>query len=82
MSTQNKTLGQLMKSRSHAVFTNDKGEFINVGRYYQKNTLKFMVIFSKGLGDIATRLAIHTTSEKRVLKLINEEGFKFVQNYL
>ena len=57
---------------------NDKGEFINVVRFYQKNTLKFQVIFSKGLGYVATRPAINAVSEKRVLKLINTENFKLV----
>lgn len=33
------------------------------------------VIFAKGVFDIATRNAINTTSEKKVLKLIEEEGF-------
>ena len=76
--TINQTLGQVLRGRNEGVFVNDKGEFINVFRYYQKNTLKFQVIFSKGLGYVATRPAINAVSEKRVLKLINTENFKLV----
>lgn len=43
-----------------------------------KGKKKFQIIFSKGLGDIAIRSAINTTSEKKVLKLIKDEGFVFV----
>ena len=72
------TFGPL-QGKDYGVFVNDKGEFINVIRFYQKNTLKFQVIFSKGLGDVATRPAINTVSEKRVLKLINTENFQLVK---
>jgi hypothetical protein len=77
--TINQTLGVILQGRNEGVFVNDKGEFINVVRFYQKNTLKFQVIFSKGLGDVATRPAINTVSEKRVLKLINTENFQLVK---
>ena len=77
--TINQTLGQILLAKNNSVLVNDKGEFIYVVRYYQKNTLKFQVIFSKGLGDVATRPAINTVSEKRVLKLINDENFKLVK---
>jgi hypothetical protein len=77
--TINQTLGQVLRGRNEGVFVNDKGEFINVIRFYQKNTLKFQVIFSKGLGDVATRPAINTVSEKKVLKLINTENFQLVK---
>jgi hypothetical protein len=77
--TTEKTLGVILQGRNEGVFVNDKGEFINVVRFYQKNTLKFQVIFSKGLGYVATRPAINTVSEKRVLKLINDENFQLVK---
>lgn len=32
----------------------------------------------EGLDDVATRNAISTTSEKKVLKLIKDEGFELV----
>ena len=76
--TTEKTLGQILLGKSNGLLVNDKGEYIYVIRYYQKNTLKFQVIFSKGLGYVATRPAINTISEKRVLKLINTENFKLV----
>ena len=77
--TINQTLGTILQGRNEGVFVNDKGEFINVMRFYQKNKLKFQVIFSKGLGDVATRPAINTVSEKRVLKLINDENYQLVE---
>ena len=73
-----KTLGQILQAKNYGLLVNDKGEYIYVIRYYNKNTLKFQVIFSKGLGDIATRPAINTTSEKKVLKLINTENFQLI----
>jgi len=76
--TTEKTLGQILQAKNYGVFVNDKGEYMNVTRSYYKNTLKFQVIFSKGFCDIATRPAINTTSEKKVLKLINTENFKLI----
>jgi hypothetical protein len=40
--------------------------------------LKFNVIFSKNIYDIATRPAINTTSEKKVLKLLSTENYELV----
>jgi hypothetical protein len=77
--TTEKTLGQILLGKSNGTLINDKGEYIYVIRYYQKNTLKFQVIFSKGLGDVATRPAINTVSEKKVLKLINDENYQLVK---
>ena len=77
--TINQTLGQVLQGKDYGVLVNDKGEFINVMRFYQKNKLKFQVIFSKGLGDVAKRPAINTISEKRVLKLINDENYQLVE---
>jgi hypothetical protein len=76
--TTEKTLGQILLGKSNGLLVNDKGEYIYVIRYYNKNALKYQVIFSKGLGDIATRPAINTTSEKKVLKLINTENFQLI----
>jgi hypothetical protein len=76
--TTEKTLGQILLGKNNGTLINDKGEYIYVIRYYYKNTLKFQVIFSKNLGDIATRPAINTTVEKKVLKLINTENFKLI----
>jgi hypothetical protein len=76
--TTEKTLGQILLGKNNGTLINDKGEYIYVIRYYYKNALKYQVIFSKGLGDIATRPAINTTVEKKVLKLINTENFKLI----
>ena len=76
--TTEKTLGQILLGKNNGTLINDKGEYIYVIRYYYKNALKYQVIFSKNLGDIATRPAINTTSEKKVLKLINTENFKLI----
>ena len=69
------TLGILLKGKNSGIFKNTNGEYCQISRYYIGNNQKFQVIFSKGFGDIAMRDAINTTSEKKILKLIKEEGF-------
>ena len=69
------TLGILLKGKNSGIFKNANGEYCQISRYYIGNNQKFKIIFSKGLGDIAMRGAINTTSEKKVLKLIKDEGF-------
>lgn len=69
------TLGILLKGKNSGIFKNTNGEYCQIRRYYIGNNQKFQIIFSKGLGDIAKRGAINTTSEKKILKLIKEEGF-------
>jgi len=69
------TLGILLKGKNSGLFKNTNGEYCQIFRYYIGNNQKFQVIFSKELGDLATRGAINTTSEKKVLKLIKDEGF-------
>jgi hypothetical protein len=69
------TLGIILKGKNSGVFKNDNGEYCQISRYYIGNNHKFQIIFSKGLGDIAMRGAINTTSEKKVLKLIKDEKF-------
>jgi len=80
LTTEYKTLGQALKTKSYGVFKNDKDEYCNVRYYYVGDKKKFQIIFSKGLGlnDIATRYAINTTSEKKVLKVLNSENFILV----
>lgn len=72
------TLGILLKGKNTGIFKNAKDEYCHISKYYVGNIQKFQIIFSKGLGDIAIRNAINTTSEKKVLKLIKDEGFVFV----
>lgn len=79
LTTEYKTLGQALKAKSYGVFKNDKDEYCNVRYYYVANKKKFQIIFSKGgLNDIVTRFAINTTSEKKVLKVLNSENFILV----
>ena len=72
------TLTEALKSKNNGLFVNSNGEYCNVSRFYINNTLRFQVIFNKNFTDIATRLAINSTSEKRILKLLNSENFKLV----
>lgn len=67
----NEALGCL----SHRKFQNENGEFAQVTSYYNKNKRKFQVIFMQPDHDIASRFAINTVSEKKVLKLLNDEKF-------
>lgn len=69
------TLGILLKGKNYGIFKNAKGEYCQISRYYIGNKQNFQIIFSKGIGDIAAREAISTTSEKKVLKLIKDERF-------
>ena len=77
--TTEKTLGQILLSKSNGLLVNDKGEYIYVVRYYYNNKLKYHVIFSKGLGEMARKPALNTTVEKKVLKLINDENYQLVK---
>jgi hypothetical protein len=78
INTEYKTLSQALKCKSYGVFVNTDGEYCTVGSYYIGNKRKFQIIFSKGLNDIATKPAINTTSEKRVLKFLSSENFALV----
>ena len=78
INTEYKTLSQALKCKSYGVFVNTDGEYCTVGSYYIGNKRKFQIIFSKGLNDIATKPAINSTSEKRVLKFLNSENFVLV----
>lgn len=72
------TLAEALKAKNNGLFVNSNGEYCNVSRFYIKNTLRFQVTFNKNFTDIATRPAINSTSEKRILKLLNSENFKLV----
>ena len=79
INTEYKTLSQALKCKSYGVFVNADGEYCTVGSYYIKNDKKFEIIFSKGLnGGLATRPAIKSTSEKKILKVLNSENFILV----
>jgi hypothetical protein len=68
------SIGQALKTRNFGTFINTNGEYCTVSRFYVKNTLKFQVVFSKGF-ETATRPAINSVSENKILKLLNTEKF-------
>lgn len=73
------TLGEALKAKSYGVFVNTDGEYCTVSSYYIGNKRKFQIIFSKlGNNETATRFAINSTSEKKVLKVLNSEKFVLV----
>lgn len=78
MENNYQTLSEALKCKNFGVFVNSNDEYCNVNRYYINNTLRYQVIFNKNFTDIATRPAINSTSEKRILKLLNSENFKLV----
>lgn len=73
-----KTLGQILQGKNMGLFISKEGEYCRIHKNYVGNTQHFSVIFSKTDGEIATRYAIKTTSEKKILKLINDEQFELV----
>jgi hypothetical protein len=77
--TTEKTLGQILLGKNNGTLINDKGEYIYVIRYYNKNALKYQVIFSKSSTEMARKPPLNTTVEKKVLKLINDENYQLVK---
>jgi hypothetical protein len=71
------SVGQALKAKNFGTFINTNGEYCTVSRFYIKNNLKYQVVFSKGF-DIATRPAMNTTFENKVLKLLSTENYKLV----
>ena len=78
MENNYQTLSEALKCKNFGVFVNSNDEYCNVSRGYINNTLKFQVIFNKNYTEMSTRPAINSTSEKRILKLLNSENFKLV----
>ena len=78
MENNYQTLSEALKCKNFGIFVNSNGEYCNVSRYYIKNSLRIQVIFNKDYTEMATRPAIDSTSEKRILKLLNSENFKLV----
>jgi hypothetical protein len=72
------TLGQLLRGKSSGKFVNNNGKYCTVLRYYIGNKQKFQVIFSENLYSLATRAAINSTSEKKIIKLLTTENFMLV----
>lgn len=66
-------LGMLLFGKRYGIFKNDKNEYCQVSMFYENNKEKFSVIFSDGTnGSIANKPAIHTTVEKKVIKILKE----------
>lgn len=75
------TLGLLLNGKNFCRFKNDKNEFCTVTRYYVKNQVKYQIVFSDELpNSIAYKPAIHTTSEKKVLKILSDNKFNLIFN--
>ena len=67
-------LGMLMLGKRYGVFKNDRDEYCQVSRFYDNNREKYSIIFCN-VGSIATRPAICTTVEKKVVKILKEGGY-------
>lgn len=70
------SVGQALKTRSFASFTNENNEYISASYYYQGTTKKYCVNFGKSF-EKPSKYPINTTSEKKVLSILNEGNFKF-----
>lgn len=70
------TLSDLLLGKSSGKFVNSKEEYCRVNYYYIKNTKYFNIIFC--VDGLATRPAIKSTSEKKIIKLLQTEGFKLI----
>jgi hypothetical protein len=70
------TLSNLLLGKSSGNFVNSKEEYCRVNYYYLKNQKYYQVIFC--IDGMATRPAIKSTSEKKVIKILQTEGFKLI----
>lgn len=78
---QFESLSQLLKCKSSGVFKNPMGEYVTILTWYDKNTKRIQAIFKKDIGDVksvATRYAINTISEKKIVKMLNENKFELI----
>jgi hypothetical protein len=70
------SIGDALRGHTYALF--QKGnEYCRVSYYYVCNRKKYQVVFSKESFETATRNALCTNSEKKVLKILNE-GFEYI----
>ena len=65
-----------LRTRSHGNFVNSEGEKCSVSYSYSGTTKIFRVTFSKPGQETASRPGIRTTSEKKILNLLNGEQFR------
>lgn len=76
---ETKTLGQILLGKNYGIFKNNKDEQCTVSRFYVNNKLKYQLVFpSNVIGEPSKRPAINTTSEKKILKLLQEENFSLI----
>lgn len=68
------SVSEALNTKSAGNFKNDKDEHCNVSYYYQSGKKHYQVIFAKPY-ECASRPAITSTSEKKILKLLNDENF-------
>jgi hypothetical protein len=67
------SLGMLLFGKRYGVFKNNENEYCQVSRFYENNKEKFSIIFSDGkIGSFAKKPAIHTTVQKKVIKILKE----------
>jgi hypothetical protein len=67
------SLGMLLFGKRYAIFKNNENEYCQVSMFYENNKEKFSIIFSDGkIGSIAKKPAIHTTVQKKVIKILKE----------
>jgi len=76
---ETRTLGMLLKAKSFGTFKNQNDEYCRVSTWYDRNTKKIQVVFCKD-GEIASRFAILSTSEKKIVNLLINEGFELCEN--
>lgn len=74
-----KTLGLILQGKNCGKFKNDKNEQCTISRFFINNKLKYQIVFpSNVVGEPSKRPAINTTSEKKILKLLQEENFQLI----
>lgn len=78
---QFENLNQALKCKSSGVFKSPIGEYVTISTWYDKSTKRIQAIFKKDIGDTtigATRYAINTISEKKIVKMLNENKFELI----
>jgi hypothetical protein len=76
MKNSEKSLNLILNCKSSGNFINEKGEYCRVSSCYIGNNRRIQIIFSKD--GKSSREAITTSSEKKCIKLLNDDGFKLI----
>lgn len=72
-------LHRILKGRNSGTLKNTEGKYCRVLRYYTKNKERFDIIFAKDWNETAWRLAIQSSSEKKVAKFLTDEGYILIE---